>query len=456
MGKYFVKLPKMGESVVEATVTAWLKDVGDSILIDDTIVEVATDKVDSEIQSEVEGVLIEKRFDINDVVSVGTVIGVIETEGDNELEDDVEDESNVAEDKNVVLDPPVENPVEVIENDIATTQKSIQPPTISNNTSKRFYSPLVKNIAKEESISNEELDTIAGSGEKGRVTKNDILAYIKTRNTASTNFEKTIPNVVTSTSKKIDTVKPTPSFKSQPIAVSSQDQVIEMSRMGKMISDNMLNSKKVSAHVQSFVEVDVTNLWDWRERVKHNFQKKEQEKLTFTPLFVAAVVKAIKAFPLLNSSVDGSKIIQKRAINIGMATALGDGNLIVPVIKNADHLNLVGLAKAVNSLALRARDNKLLPDEVQGGTYTITNLGNFGSITGTPIINQPQVGILALGIIRKMPSVIETPNGDFIGIRRKMILSHSYDHRIINGAMGGEFVKKVADALENWDTSIDF
>ena len=301
---------------------------------------------------------------------------------------------------------------------------------------------MVKNIAKEEGISLEELETIQGTGDKGRVTKKDILGYIDKRTAA--------PGQSEIQEKQIDHTEPAP------VSISGQDQQIEMTRMGKMISDHMVNSRKISAHVQSFIEVDVTDLWDWRERVKGKFQKREQEKLTFTPIFIAAVVQALKEFPLLNSSVVENTIIQKKGINIGMATALGDGNLIVPVIKNTDHLNLVGLARAVNDLSIRARENKLEPDEVQGGTYTVTNVGNFGSITGIPIINQPQVGILAIGVIRKMPAVIETANGDFIGIRRKMMLYHSYDHRIINGAMGGQFVKAVADALEQWDTSIDF
>ena len=445
MGKYLLKLPKMGESVAEATLTAWLKDVGDSISIDESIVEVATDKVDSDIPSEVEGVLIEKRFEVNQIAQVGDVIGVIEVAGETEvIEEEEVIDSNVSKPEVQGITADVD-PVEIIEADISNAQTIINTPIISVSDTSRFYSPLVKNIAKEEGISIDELDQVPGTGDKGRVTKKDILAYIEGRANSGSEI-KYIPT------------QPISQIHSEelPSIPSGQDQIIQMTRMGKMISDHMVNSRKTSAHVQSFFEVDVTDLWDWRERVKGKFQAREQEKLTFTPIFIAAVVKALKEFPLLNSSVSGDNIIQKKNINIGMATALSDGNLIVPVIKNTDHLNLVGLARAVNDLSVRARDNKLSPDEVQDGTYTVTNVGNFGSITGIPIINQPQVGILAIGVIRKMPAVIETPKGDFIGIRRKMMLCHSYDHRIINGAMGGQFVKAVGDALEHWDTSIDF
>lgn len=440
MGKYLLKLPKMGESVAEATITAWLKDVGDTIEIDESVVEVATDKVDSDVPSEVEGVLIEKKFEINQVAQVGDVIAIIEVEG----ADEVVEEEIVSEPLPVAEEIVKEDPVAVIEASVSEVQTTLSKSVISTSESSRFYSPLVKSIAKEEGIDIEELEAIEGTGDKDRVTKKDILAYLKNRTTA--------PIPIVNTEKERPSVSESP----EPVVASGQDQIIEMTRMGKMISDHMINSRKTSAHVQSFIEVDVTDLWDWRERVKGKFQKREQEKLTFTPIFIAAVVQALKEFPLLNSSVSGNAIIQKKAINVGMATALGDGNLIVPVIKNTDHLNLVGLARAVNDLSIRARENKLEPDEVQGGTYTVTNVGNFGSITGIPIINQPQVGILAIGVIRKMPAVIETANGDFIGIRRKMMLCHSYDHRIINGAMGGQFVKAVADALEQWDTSIDF
>ena len=434
MGKYLLRLPKMGESVAEATLTAWLKDVGDFILIDESIVEVATDKVDSDVPSEFEGVLLEKKFKVNEIAQVGDVIAVIEIDGPVQ---DLE-EANTPIKPIVKKEIKQEDPIAIIEAEVSFVKTTVDLPEVKTSESSRFYSPLVKNIAKGEGISITELETIQGTGDKNRVTKKDILGYITKRTSNS---------LVKSAGKtSVET----------PMVASVQDQVIEMTRMGKMISDHMVNSRKISAHVQSFVEVDVTDLWEWRERVKSKFQNRENEKLTFTPIFIAAVVKALKEFPLLNSSVTEDKIIQKKGINIGMATALLDGNLIVPVIKNTDHLNLVGLARAVNDLSIRARENKLEPDEVQGGTYTVTNVGNFDSITGIPIINQPQVGILAIGVIRKMPAVIETANGDFIGIRRKMILCHSYDHRIINGAIGGQFVKAVGDALENWDTSIDF
>jgi len=443
MGKYLLKLPKMGESVAEATLSAWLKDVGDPIAIDESVVEVATDKVDSDIPSEVAGVLLEKKFEVNEIAQVGDVIAVIETDGNDDSTEEPEEfivyESSIEEEIT-----PEDEPITIIEEEVSSIQETIQTPSFSSNESNRFYSPLVRNIAKEEGISIEELETIHGTGDKGRVTKKDMLSYLESRTSVKGSNQK----------QQLYSVNQT---YAQSNVISGQDQIIEMTRMGKMISDHMVMSRKISAHVQSFVEVDVTDLWEWRERVKNRFQEREQQKLTFTPIFISAVVKALKEFPLLNSSVEGdSKIIQKKAINIGMATALGDGNLIVPVIKNTDHLNLVGLARAVNELSSRARENKLQPDEVQDGTYTVTNVGNFGSITGIPIINQPQVGILAIGVIRKMPAVIETSKGDFIGIRRKMMLCHSYDHRIINGAMGGQFVKAVSDALEQWDTSIDF
>jgi len=449
MGKYLLKLPKMGESVSEATLTAWLKEVGDSIAIDDAVVEVATDKVDSDVPSEYAGVLLEKKFDLNEVIQVGEVIAVIETEVEiPTLEEDDLSLEEVAQEESA--DEVLEEIVKVVEAPLHPVASEAT--KINSDDRKAYFSPLVKNIAEKEGISAQELAQIPGTGEKGRVTKNDILAYIASPKKTDVQPSKPTKQETPSQTTTISTNPPTQMHQS----IGGQDQIIEMSRMGKMIADHMIESKRTAAHVQSFVEVDVTELWDWRERVKGNFQKREGEKLTFTPIFMQAVIQALKDFPFLNSSVNGNQIIQKKDINLGMATALGDGNLIVPVIKNADYLNLVGLAKAVNDLSFRARKNALLPDEVQGGTYTVTNIGNFGSITGTPIINQPQVGILALGVIRKMPAVIETPDGDFVGIRKKMILAHSYDHRIINGAMGGQFVRKVADYLENWDTTIDF
>ncbi len=432
MGKYLLKLPSMGESVTEATLTSWLKEIGDEIKIDDSVIEVSTDKVDSDVPSEFNGTLLEKRFEVNDVIQVGEVIAVIES---NQVGDSKESVVSVPKVEEAVIEKD-EIPSEVIEFVKAPVQTNGRVQSTDSNTeTTSYFSPLVKNIAKAEGVSMKELEQIKGSGEYSRVTKKDILAYLENRKS----------------SPKVSVQKPV-----SPQVYSGEDQIIEMSRMGKMISTHMTESKNTSVHVQSFVEADVTNLWDWREKVKNKFQEREGEKFTFTPIFISAIIHALKKFPLLNSSLDGDKIIQKRNINIGMATALGDGNLIVPVIKNADHLNLTGLAKAVNDLSNRARLNKLLPDEIKGGTYTFTNIGNFGSITGTPIINQPQVGILALGVIRKMPAVIETSNGDFVGIRRKIILSHSYDHRLINGAMGGQFAKAVADYLEQWDMNISF
>ncbi len=428
MGKYFLKLPKMGESIAEATLVKWLKEVGEVIDVDESVVEIATDKVDSDIPSEVKGVLKEKKFSENDVIKIGEIIGVIETDRD----DDVNEETEKEIEEESINVPFLESEMEPIISFEKNKNDELEAQSIQNNLAKKFFSPLVKNIAKKENIDAKELEKIPGTGKNGRVTKKDILSYINSR---QLNFSQDI-NLY------------------EDIALGTQDKVIEMSRMAKLTATNMIESKQTSAHVQSFVEADVTDLWNWREKVKNAFQTREGEKLTFTPLFITALIKAIKDFPLLNSSVDGDKIIQKRSINISMATALTDGNLIVPVIHNADHLNLVGLAKAVNDLAYRARNQSLKPEEVQGGTFTITNVGNFGSLMGTPIINQPQVGIVAVGLIRKVPAVIETPEGDFIGIRRKVMLSHTYDHRIINGAMGGNFVKKMADYLYQWDKNL--
>ncbi len=437
MGKYHLKLPKMGESVAEATLTKWLKEVGDSIDIDEAVVEIATDKVDSDVPSELSGVLIEKKFSENDVVQVGEVFAVIQTESEGDGEDDAVETPEETTEIEEQIEQEKENiplhETEVISESIVAAKTAIAP--IITDESSRFYSPLVKNIASQEGISLEELEKIKGTGQGERVTKYDMISYLKSRG------QKTNPVVQQ---------KETPAVNK----MGGQDQVIEMSRMAKLTAAHMINSKQTSAHVQSFVETDVTALWNWREKVKNAFFERENEKLTFTPLFITALIKALKDFPLLNSSVQGDTILQKRAINIGLATSMADGNLIVPVIKNADHLNLVGLAKAVNDLATRARNQALRPEEIQDGTFTFTNIGNFGALTGTPIINQPQVGIIAMGVIRKMPAVIETPKGDFIGIRKKVIISHSFDHRIINGAMGGQFVKNMADYLENWDESL--
>jgi len=446
MGQHQLKLPKMGESVAEATVTKWLKEVGDIIALDDPVVEIATDKVDTDVTSEVQGVLKEQCFKENEVVQIGDVLAVIEIEGETiEVKpiEEVKEEESLESTK----DTTPEEVAAVIEEDLKTIENTVQVP-FSNGD--RFYSPLVRNIAKEEGLSLADLDQIPGTGKDQRLTKNDLLNYLKTATpgyTSQASNSNQPTQLSSSPSKIVETAQP---------SVGGSDQILEMSRMEKLIATHMKSSLETSAHVQSFIEVDVTHLWDWREQVKEPFFKRENEKLTFTPLFMTTIIKALRDYPALNSSVDGDKIIIKKDINLGMATALPDGNLIVPVIKNADHLNLVGLTKAVNDLANRARKNNLKPEEIQNGTYTFTNIGNFGSVMGTPIINQPQVGILAIGVIRKMPAVIETPKGDFIGIRRKVILSHSYDHRIINGATGGLFVKRVAEYLENWDETLPF
>jgi len=437
MGKYLLKLPKMGESIAEATITKWLKEVGDPVEIDESLVEIATDKVDSDVPSEFKGKLIKKNFEVNDVVKVGEVIAEIETDlnDDTALISEDEDVALVSEEKEKEL---INDNIEYIntEEKEITNIPSIELLKTNQNYSEnnpeivksdKFFSPLVKNIAKKENITQEDLNSISGSGKDGRVTKQDILNFIGSK--------------LSKSSDSIDS-------NSKPLV---GDQIIELDRMGKIIFDHMSNSKKISAHVQSFVEVDVSNLWDWRDRYKKSFLENEGLKLTFTPLFINAVVKSLKDYPIMNSSIVDQKIIMKRSINIGMATAVKNGNLIVPVIKNADHLNLKGLTLAVNDLSNRARSNSLKPEEVSDGTYTVTNVGNFGSIMGTPIINQPQVGIIAIGVIRKTPSVIETNKGDFIGIRKKLILSHTYDHRIINGSIGGSFVKRVAEYLEEWD-----
>ncbi|HSI70220.1 MAG TPA: dihydrolipoamide acetyltransferase family protein [Gillisia sp.] len=434
MAKFELKLPKMGESVAEATITTWLKEVGDTIEADEAVLEIATDKVDSEVPSEVDGKLIEKLFGPDDVVQVGQTIAIIETEGDEGGDNTAAPEATTA-------------MVKEVEETVSAAKETVSVSTEDFSESDRFYSPLVKNIAKKEGISFEELEQLKGTGKDGRVTKNDILGYIDNRGEA--------PKKDASKGQSIDTEKLEPVVKKQPAAISvnGEDEIIEMSRMGKMIAHHMVESAQTSAHVQSFIEVDVTNIWNWRNKQKDAFAKREGEKLTFTPIFMEAVAKAIKDFPLINISVSDGKIIKRKNINLGMAAALPDGNLIVPVIKNADRLNLVGLAKEVNDLANRARQNKLKPDDIQGGTYTVTNVGTFGSVMGTPIINQPQVAILALGAIRKVPAVIETPEGDFIGIRHKMFLSHSYDHRVVNGALGGQFVQRVAQYLEDFDVN---
>lgn len=435
----------MGESVAEATLTSWLKEVGDTIEMDEAIFEIATDKVDSEVPSEVDGVLVEKLFNIDDVIKVGQTVAIIEIGGDSPVD---KDGSVTKEEEEVPQEAVTE-----LEDNMVGAKETAATPVMGFDESDKFYSPLVKNIAKQEGISIAELDTINGTGKDNRVTKNDILEYVENRTSGKqsavsapqpTTVKQDQPAVAIMTEEKPKAV---------PVHVGSGDEVIPMSRMSKLIAQYMTASISTSAHVQSFVEVDVTNVVNWRNKMKNAFEKREGEKLTFTPIFMEAIAKALKKYPMMNISLDGDTIIKKKNINLGMAAALPDGNLIVPVIKNADQLNLVGMAKAVNDLANRARNNALKPDEIKEGTYTVTNVGTFGSVFGTPIINQPQVGIMALGAIRKIPSVIETPEGDLIGIRSKMYLSHSYDHRVVNGALGGMFVKAVADYLEAWDVN---
>ena len=427
MAKFELKLPKMGESVAEATVTNWLKNVGDTIAMDEPVLEIATDKVDSDVPSEVSGTLVEILFKVDDVVQVGQTIAIIETEG-----------GAVAAAPEVKTDAP--DTLAEVAKTVEVAIETVAPADFS--ASNKFFSPLVKNIAKEEGISVAELEAISGSGKDGRVNKEDLLNYIKNK--------ESLPNSQTSV---VATPKVTaaPGVQAVPVSVNGGDEIVEMDRMRKLISGYMVASVQTSAHVQSFIEVDVTNIVKWRDKVKDAFEKREGEKLTFTPIFMEAVAKALRDFPGMNISVDGEFIIKRKNINLGMAAALPNGNLIVPVIKNADQLNLVGMAKAVNDLGNRAKAVKLKPDDTQGGTYTVTNVGTFGSVFGTPIINQPQVGILALGAIRKVPAVIETSEGDFIGIRQKMFLSHSYDHRVVDGALGGSFVKRVAEYLEAFD-----
>ena len=415
--KIEIVLPRMGESVDEATITGWLKNEGDKINEDDLIVEIATDKVDSEVPSEFSGILIKKLCDVNDVVKVGDPIAIIETDSVEPNLKKVEPLKKLDNLKKIDS-----GPIDFIKKGDSLIQKNI------SNESSRIYSPLVKNISKQEGISINELDNIKGSGKNGRITKNDLLSYISNSETT----EKVSENILSN---------------------ELSDEIVEMSRMEKLISDHMISSKEKSAHVQAFIEADITNLWNWREKNKNIFFDRENEKITFTPIFIQIVAQVLREFPMLNISLDNYNIIKKKSINIGMATALSDGNLIVPVIKNADQFSLLGLVKKVNDLAKRARNGNLEPDEVKDGTYTISNVGVFDTLMGTPIINQPQVGILAFGAINKKPSVIETDKGDFIGIRYKIILSHSFDHRIVNGAKGGMFIKRIKELIEGWDNT---
>ena len=425
-------MPKMGESVAEATVIKWLKNVGDTIEMDESVLEIATDKVDSEIPSSIEGVLVKQLFKEDDVVHVGQAVAIIDTNADATQIDETP----------VVAKVEVEPSQELvkIEKIIEETIEKTSIPKSSD--SNKFFSPLVRSIAQKEGISGSELESISGSGKNGRVTKKDILAYLSKRSTAPAATHKT------STVSTAQITAPS-------IPVMEGDEIIEMDRMRKMISDHMVMSKHLSPHVTSFVEADVTNIVNWRNKVKDEFLKREGEKITFTPIFVDAVVKAIKDFPMINVSVDGTNIIKRKHINVGMAAALPSGNLIVPVIKDADQKNMMGLTKTVNDLANRARTNNLKPDEISGGTFTLTNVGGFGNVMGTPIINQPQVAIMAVGSIIKKPAVIETEMGDVIAIRHKMFCSLSYDHRVVDGSLGGMFLRRFADYLEGFDPNMD-
>ncbi len=441
MAEYQLTLPKMGESVAEATIIKWLKQPGDTIKMDETVLEIATDKVDSEVPSPVAGKLVKQLFVENDIAQVGHVIAIIETDMNASVETPASEPVQT-----IAPAPETSKAAEIPGIEQLSTPEQVIPPVADFSSSERFYSPLVKSIAAEEGISLSELDSIKGSGAEGRVTKQDILDYLANRSVSSTSQAPKIETPKTDSPKTASAPAPA-------VSVSGGDEIIEMDRMRKLIADHMVMSKHTSPHVTSFVEADVTNIVQWRERIKKGFEKRENEKITFTPIFIEAVAKAIKDFPMINVSVNGNQIIKKKDINIGMATALPSGNLIVPVIKNADQLNLVGITKSVNDLANRARHNKLQPDEVQNGTFTLTNVGSFGNVMGTPIINQPQVAILAVGAIKKKPAVIETEHGDVIAIRHMMFLSLSYDHRVVDGALGGSFVRKVADYLEAWDTN---
>ena len=438
MAEIEIRLPKMGESVTEATITNWLKNIGDAVAIDEPLVEVATDKVDNELPSEAAGTLIKILFEKDQVAQVGDVIAILSTDGAGASS------APAAAPSNNTAPAPTQAAAAP-----ASTPEAKAPAAIKSNDG-RFYSPLVRTIAQKENISAAELAQIAGSGQEGRVTKKDVLAFLDSRQAPAA---QTTPNTTPAASTAPAAAASSTGIQiKEPVVIANAgDEIIEMDRMRKLIAEHMVMSVHVSPHVTSYVEADVTTIVKWRDRIKNDFKKREGENFTFTPIFIEAVAKAIKDFPMINVSVSGTNIIKRKDINIGMAAALPSGNLIVPVIKNADRMNLVGLAKTVNELANNARNNKLKPEDIQGGTYTVTNVGTFGNVMGTPIINQPQVAILALGAIRKVAAVIETPDGDFIGIRHKMFLSHSYDHRVVDGALGGQFVRRVADYLEAFD-----
>jgi len=447
-------MPKMGESVAEATILKWLKKEGDKIEMDEPVLEIATDKVDSEVPSPAAGVLSKRMFEEGQVVKVGQVIAMIAAEGESASSASPKaqppatrpEAEGIPSSGSMPAPAPSTNGKAQVQHAPAVAVHASETLSKTSSTGK-FYSPLVRTIAKQEGVSMTELESITGSGANSRVTKNDLLKHIETK--------KSPGYIAAPAAPSAPAMQPAqaPAYSAPAVSSSGNTEIIEMDRMRKLIADHMVMSKHTAPHVTSFVEADVTNLVMWREKMKGVFEKRDGEKLTFTPLFIEALIKAIKDFPMINISVDGTKIILKKDINIGMAAALPSGNLIVPVIRNADRLNLLGLVKSVNDLAARARTNKLSPDEIQGGTYTLTNVGTFGNVMGTPIINQPQVAIMATGAIRKKPAVIETPQGDAIGIRHFMFLSHSYDHRVVDGALGGSFVRRVADYLEQWDVN---
>lgn len=442
-------MPKMGESIMEATVLKWLKQPGDTVLMDEPVLEIATDKVDSEVPSTAAGVMEEVLFNVNDVVPVGTVIARIRT-GAEEVKPAATPSPELPAGKSVsapAVAPHIPEPVPAPVKQPEMVQELLQQNRPAQNTAGRFYSPLVLNIAASEGVGMQELETIPGTGNEGRVTKKDILQYVQDKKNGKTVSPTTQPAPAASA----PAISSQSAVSTQPLTVSGNTEIIEMDRMRRLIADHMVRSKHTSPHVTSFTEADVTSLVQWREKVKKEFEKREGTKITFTPIFIEAIVKCIKKFPLINSSLDGDRIIVKKDINIGMATALPSGNLIVPVIKNADQLNLVGLSKQVNGLADAARNGKLKADDTQGGTFTMTNVGTFGSLMGTPIINQPQVAILAVGAIKKRPVVVETEAGDSIAIRHMMYLSMSYDHRIIDGSLGATFLTAVAKELENFN-----
>lgn len=432
-------MPKMGESIAEATIIRWLKNEGEKVEKDEPLVEIATDKVDSEIPSPESGVLVKKLCNDGDVIKVGEPVGMIAAEG-------AASASAPAPVVKTETAPAVETVAAKIENSIPAPQEALPHQSANGD---RFYSPLVMNIARTEGISMQEMDAIPGTGKEGRVTKADILNYVANRGNAPA--PAAVPAAKPEPVSAPVSAPAAQTIKAPAVSMNAGDEIVEMDRVRKLIADHMVMSKHVSPHVTSFVEADVTNLVLWRDKIKNEFKKREGENITFTPIFIEAIARAIKDFPMINISIDGDKIIKRKNINIGMAAAQNSGNLIVPVVKNADTMNLLGLTRTVNDLAKRARENKLLPDEIQGGTYTLTNVGSFGNISGTPIINQPQVAIMAVGVIRKKPAVIETEYGDVIAIRHMMYLSHSYDHRVVDGALGGMFVRRVADYLEQWD-----